>query len=116
MTRREAVTLASPWGDVVVTLNPGRITGEALLEAGRLAASVAKSGDPTAEALSMAAVFTFLADAMEAWDLTDDEGTPIPVTADTLAALPLTFTLWLMGAVQEAMAADPKASGTPADG
>lgn len=97
-----------------VTYRPGAVSHR-LLAQFRSASAAAAAGDEFAEVETIDALIAFLADAIIEWNVTDN-GTPVPVSRDTLSALPLEAVGIVWTAIQEDIAAPGKASSSSAGG
>jgi hypothetical protein len=53
---------------------------------------------------------------LESWDLTNEDGVPIPITEDDLADLPSTLLLHVLNAVSEDIRPNPARSSTSPNG
>lgn len=51
---------------------------------------------------------SFLADLIAEWDITDDQGQPLPVTVETMEQLPIWVIEQLMAGIRSAMESDRK--------
>lgn len=103
------------WEDesLAVGIRPGRYTGalmEGIQEATADAQRAEASGDMEAAQAAVAAVAHATAEVIAWWDVLDEDGERLPVDADTLNSLPLSFVQHVMTQAGEAIR-PPKSRG-----
>lgn len=106
--RDKVRTVEVEWEDetLEVGIRPGRYTGalmERIQEATREGERAEASGDMDAARAAVQIVADTTAEVIAWWDVLDDEGNRLPVDADTLNMLPLTFVQHVMAKAGEAV-------------
>jgi hypothetical protein len=97
-----------------ITYRPGAVSHK-LLSSLRSAATAAAAGDDFAEVDAIEALVGFIADAVVAWNLTDD-GEPVAVSREAVSALPLEVVGLIWTAIQEDIGNPGKARKTSGGG
>src|SRR6516165_2430477 len=93
VTAEEATTTVSYGGETgKIVYRPGAMTPARLEEI----AATLNDDEPSAEIMS---TVQFLADMIVSWEIVQDDGATLPVTPDTVKALPIKF----MGAIVNAI-------------
>ena len=102
----EYATIGVPIGDETLTVvyRPHAMT----LKVHHLLATAPAATDLRASLLGP------LVALLHSWDLTDDDGAPIPIDADTLVGLPLPFLTAILTAIGVSMAPPVTTPSTPA--
>lgn len=93
--------------DVPVEVVPDRLTP---VELARLADLQAATEEAGASGEAMAQLTAIVAELVVSWDLEDDAG-PLPITAEAIMGLPVSFVSALIGAVMEAAVVPPTNGG-----